>query len=148
MKSAGINFRHMESGDENGVLQLILEVFDQFVAPGYSMEGIQEFGKYIDPDKFRLRLSKGHFCILAENNGRPMGVIEVRGNSRVSLLFVKKNMMGKGTAKGLIDRAIHMCRQRDPDVHRLEVNSSPYAVPVYERSRFHAVGPRQIKKRH
>jgi antitoxin component YwqK of YwqJK toxin-antitoxin module len=51
--------------------------------------------------------------------------------------------MGKGIGRGLLDRAVAMCRRAKPDVMELEVHSSPWAVPVYGRLGFSATGPEQ-----
>jgi GNAT superfamily N-acetyltransferase len=145
MTTSQINYKRMQKGDENTVSDLIYRVFMEFVAPEYSTEGIREFNKYIEPSKFLQRLINDHFCLLAVNEGFPVGVIEVRKSNHISLLFVDKTMMGKGIAKELVNQAIQICQREDPANKRLDVYSSPFALKIYKKLGFHEIGPPQTK---
>jgi GNAT superfamily N-acetyltransferase len=126
----------MKSGEENDVVNLVLEVFDDVVAPQYNNEGITEFRKYAHADALADRLKQGDIVELAAFEGKIIGVIEMRENSHIALLFVKKAHQRQGIARELLGRAIDICRKRKPDLQKITVNSSPNAVGAYHKMGF------------
>ncbi len=140
-----IIYREIEFGEEEEVCKLVLECFDEFVAPGYSMEGVNEFKKYVNPAalKNRLQNSEG-FVILAFNRKQPVGIIEIRSFDHVSLLFVKKDFHKNGIAHKLLNKALEKCINHNPQLEYVDVNSSPYAIEIYERLGFIKTGSEQV----
>jgi GNAT superfamily N-acetyltransferase len=141
-----IIYREIYKGEEERVYRLIADCFSEFVAPGYSEEGIIEFSKYITPKFTEYRLMHDHFILLALDNGMIVGVIEVRNNNHISLFFVKKEYQNKGIGKNLHELAINKCAITIPKVPFVDVHSSPYAVPIYEKLGFAKVSDEQIVK--
>jgi GNAT superfamily N-acetyltransferase len=135
MKSA-ISYREIHYGEEAEACLLVMGCFHEFVAPGYSQEGIAEFARYVDPESMRLRLVNNHFVIVALDRAAIIGVIEVRNNNHISLFFVNKDYQNRGIGRTLHELAIRKCRASSPDVAVIEVNSSPYAVGIYEKLGF------------
>jgi GNAT superfamily N-acetyltransferase len=140
----GITYREIHQGEEENVCKLIIECFDEFVAPGYSEDGIIEFSKYVTPKSTLNRLSKNHFMLLALDGNLIVGVIEVRNNNHISLFFVRKEYQNQGIGKKLHELAIGECKTLNPNVNVIDVNSSPYAVPIYEKLGFAKVSNEQI----
>jgi GNAT superfamily N-acetyltransferase len=140
-----IIYREIFKGEEEDVCHLITDCFGEFVAPGYSEEGIMEFAKYVNPKFTEYRLTHNHFILLALDNGIIVGVIEVRNNNHVSLFFVRKGYQNKGIGKKLHELAINKCKTLRPDVTTIDVHSSPYAVPIYEKLGFLKVSDEQIE---
>ena len=60
-----IEYRRMKSVDEDPVYNFISGVFNQFVAPEYSQEGVDEFMKYVQPEALAGHLKTDHFGIIA-----------------------------------------------------------------------------------
>lgn len=133
-----IKYRVLETGEENEVCDLISEVFNKFVAPGYSEEGIKEFYRYANSEALAARQGNNNFCLVAEMEGRIVGMVEMRNCNHVSLLFVKER--GRGIAKELFNRALEKCITETSECLQVTVNSSPYAVSIYERIGFRVVG--------
>ncbi|MFC1946696.1 GNAT family N-acetyltransferase [Chloroflexota bacterium] len=131
-----IKYREIHDGEEKIACQLVMEVFDEFIAPGYTEEGINEFSKAADPDFMRYRLANNRFILVAFDEDVLTGVIEVRNNNHISLFFVRKEYMGKGIGKTLNKLAIDKCLESNPSLTQIDVNSSPYAVPIYEKLGF------------
>ena len=73
-----IQYRKMKNGDESKTSAFISGVFYQFVAPGFSQEGIDEFMKYIKPDALYSQLKENHFALIATLDSEIIGIIEVR----------------------------------------------------------------------
>ena len=135
----------MQSGEETKINKLIVNVFDKFVAKDYSDEGISEFLKYVKPESL-LKRSGNNFILIAETQGEIVGTIEIRNNNHISLLFVDKDFQKKGIGRELFRKALEICTINKPDLSEISVNSSVYAVPIYEKLDFKQNGAKQINK--
>jgi len=140
----GITYREIYQGEEEDVCKLIIECFNEFVAPRYSEDGIIEFSKYVTPESTLNRLSRNHFILIALDGNFIVGVIEIRNHNHISLFFVRKEYQNQGIGKRLHELAIEKCKTLKPDVNVIDVNSSPYAVPIYEKLGFVKVSNEQI----
>ena len=140
-----IIFRPMRQGEETLVVDLVLAVFDEFVAPQYAQEGVQEFKKFVNSDALIQRLKAGNIVLVAVSGQSINGVIEMRENSHVALLFVKKSHQRQGIAKELIRRSIGICRKRNPNLTSITVNASPNAFEAYKKCGFHGIGREKVK---
>jgi len=138
-----ITYREIRHGEEEKTCLMVMDCFSEFVAPGYSKEGLIEFSKYVNPKFTAYRLAKNHFIMLALDNDILVGVIEVRNDNHISLFFVKKEYQNKGIGKKLHELAINKCKLSKQDVAVIDVNSSPYAVPIYEKFGFTKVKDEQ-----
>jgi GNAT superfamily N-acetyltransferase len=139
-----IIYRATKAGEEQQVCDLVVRVFTEFVAPLYSLEGICEFLTYTaDPDQLRERLRANRFVLVAELQGRMVGVIEVRDCDHISLFFVDGQSQQKGIGKELWRRALDACLADRPELARITVHSSPNAVEAYKRLGFRTEGPQQ-----
>jgi ribosomal protein S18 acetylase RimI-like enzyme len=134
----------MASGEEAEVSDMIACVFNEFVAPEYPPKGIEEFSDYIQPQVLRERADQGHFILLAKHEGKIVGMIEMRGGDHVSLWFVDKRFQGRGIGRQLWTQALAWSRRHWPGVKEITVNSSSYAVKIYERLGFEPRGPQEI----
>ena len=134
----------MEPGEEAGVIDLVSTVFNEFVAPLYSQEGVSEFMKYLRGDELAQRIRSGNFVLLAKSDVDIIGVVEVRDNSHIAMLFVKGSHQKKGIGKELLKMAVEKCKTRNPDIHKITVNSSPNAVSAYRTMGFNALEREQV----
>ena len=138
-------YRLLDAQDMPDVSELVARVFNEFVAPEYSSEGVQVFHRYIQPDAFRSRFQTNHFGLIALAQNKVVGVIEMRDHNHVSLLFVAPEFQRRGVAKELLRQALQICRSNEPRPSDISVNSSSYAVPIYEKLGFDRVGERQVR---
>jgi GNAT superfamily N-acetyltransferase len=136
-----ITYRLMRPGEEAEICDLVISVFGEFIGYRYPPEGVREFFQYAEPSLLRERFLSHHFTLVATQNGRIAGMIEVRDESHICLFFVDKRLHGHGVGRGLFERALERCRQNRPDRAYVDVNSSPNAVEIYERLGFNATGP-------
>ena len=97
-------------------------LFDEFEAPEYSEEGIKEFYSYTTIEGFKGRMEKDHFMLVAMVEGTLAGVIEIRSNYHVCLLFVDKQHHEKGIARRLLERAISIAKENQPGNFSIDVN--------------------------
>jgi GNAT superfamily N-acetyltransferase len=136
-----IFYRVMRPGEETEINGLVVPVFSEFIGCHYPPEGVREFLRYAAPASFRERFLSNHFTLVATKDDRIVGMIEVRDDSHVCLFFVDKRLHGQGIGRGLLERALLMCRENRPGLEFVDVNSSPNSVGVYERLGFSQVQP-------
>ncbi|MGN0457855.1 MAG: GNAT family N-acetyltransferase [Eubacterium sp.] len=108
-------------------IDLIWEVFLQFEAPEYSQEGIEYFRASLD-DKERTRALKWYGAF---DRGNLVGVLTMREPQHIGGFFVKADCQGRGFGRRLF-KAI----KNDYEKQVFTVNSSPYAVQIYEHLGF------------
>jgi GNAT superfamily N-acetyltransferase len=138
-------FRPMKAGEEISVVDLVMNVFNEFVAPLFPQEGIAEFKKFVYADAMAERLRAGNIIMLAETDQQIVGIIEIRENNHIALLFVERSHQNLGIAKELIGRSIEICRKRKLDIKRITVNSSPNAIKIYEKIGFKSIEDEKVK---
>ena len=92
------------------------------------------------------RVGSDHLVVVAHTVDGLAGMIEIRQNNHVSLLFVGKRFQRQGIARKLLHNALAEARQQAPDLERVTVNSSRYGVPAYEKLGFQQTGPERIVK--
>ncbi len=140
-----IEIRIMQAGEEEKICDMVVRTFDRYVAPGYSIQGEEEFLKYANPQKLSERNGKNHFTLAAWIHNLVVGMIEVRNYRHISMFFVDQFYQGQGIGKILHQRALVICLQHVPDLECISVFSSPFAVPIYERLGFETTGPDQYQ---
>jgi GNAT superfamily N-acetyltransferase len=140
-----LTYRLMNQEDIPEVCELIGRVFDAFVAPEYSVEGVQEFYRYIQSGAFQERLQNNHFGLIAIAQKPVVGMLEMRNCSHLSLMFVAVEFQGQGIAKELLRQSLQICQAQVQGLSEISVHSSPYAVPLYERMGFHPTGKMQVR---
>ena len=115
-------------------VSLVWEVFSRFEAPEYSAEGIKEFRSFLDNESEMQKLNfYGAFI-----EGKLAGVLAMR-QQHISLFFVDEKYHRRGIGKNLFETM-----QKDFGIKRFTVNSSPYAVKIYERLGFKSTDTEQI----
>ena len=136
-----IVYDSMKESEVDCVYDLIVRVFHEHVAPVYSDNGIDTFLSKISPTTL-LEVNKGEssFVIVARQENIIIGMLAVREESHVALIFVESQHQGKGIGKSLIDEAIKICKERNPGLTAITVSSSPNSKKFYEGIGFTAQG--------
>jgi GNAT superfamily N-acetyltransferase len=137
-----VHYRAMNIGEEAAVMALVRPVFDRFEAPEYAPQGVEEFYHFANAESMRLRAGT-HFCLVAEAEGKLVGMIEIRNCQHIALLFVDAGWHRRGIARTLFELALEECRRRIGELKLFTVNSSPYAIPFYRSVGFAAVAEEQ-----
>jgi len=123
--------------DEIGeALYLTWNVFQQYEAPDYTQEGVEEFYRSIHDEKYLSELCwYGAFV-----QDDLVGVLATRSaGTHIALFFVK----GKYHRQG-IGKQLYRVAWAENHSNVMTVNSSPYAVPVYHKLGFKDTDSEQI----
>ena len=114
----------------NEVIQLIKQTFLEFVAPDYDESGINNFFKFAEDEDLLKQL----VFYAALHNNKIIGILAVDVK-----FFVDKNLQNTGIGTALFKRFLNESMPK-----AVTVNSSPFAVKVYEKLGFTATSSRQV----
>ena len=123
-------------------LDLIWDVFQEFVSPDYSAEGTATFKKFIDYNSIVQKVDTGEMKLWGGFiNNNLVGAIATMRTNHISMLFVKKEYQGQGIAKNLFQKVVDSCKSENQST--ITVNSSPYAVEAYHHLGFQEINTEQ-----
>jgi len=139
--------KEIGKNDLKQALDLVNKVFSEFVAVDYSEQGKETFQNYLKTkyDEVSADIQTGHKKLWGYyENGEIVGVIASRDKSHIALMFVDKQHHKKGIARKLFDTMLAET-ENDTNVTQITVNSSPYAVEIYEHLGFKKTDEQQEK---
>ncbi len=126
--------RALRPEEVGAALDLVWAVFQEFEAPDYTPEGVEEFYKSIHDESYLSQLA--WYGALAGE--ALVGVIATRSaGTHIALFFVDGSHHRQGIGRRLFQAA------RGAAPHKMTVHSSPYAVPVYHKLGFRDTAPEQ-----
>ena len=140
-----VSIRRMEPGEEDQICQLVLQVFNDFVAQLYEHEGVEEFTRYVEAKLMAKRVQSNHFILIAEANEKLIGTVEMKNFNHISLLFVSREKQHQGVGRQLVKEALRIARLHNPELSEVDVHSSPNAVDAYKKFGFHTAGPETLE---
>ncbi len=128
--------RQIEESEYSEAIATVWKVFLKYNAPTYSADGVYNFRKFLtDEQLFRL-FCNGDYPIFASFSDNDMsGVVSLRNENHISLLFVSEEWQGKGIATRLLEYLCDYCRNKG-GLDYITVNSSPYAEGFYHHFGF------------
>ncbi|MDM0115992.1 GNAT family N-acetyltransferase [Variovorax sp. J22R133] len=129
------------TGDAEAISQLIRGLVHHFTVDPDG-RGAEVFLSAITPGAIGGYVAAPNFCyFVARAQERLVGVVGVRDNTHLYHLFVDASCQGQGLSRRLWEQA-RTCAVEAGNHSGFTVNSSPNAIPVYERFGFRAVGER------
>ena len=131
------HIRRIEDSEYETASEVILLTFRDCVASSMEPQGIKIFDEFAAAEAIRSHDAIGSSTYLALDGAHLVGVLHVRDDDHISLLFVLPALHGKGIGRALIDIA-------DQSNRLLTVNSSINATHSYESYGFSASGPEQV----
>ncbi|MES2759780.1 MAG: GNAT family N-acetyltransferase [Pseudomonadota bacterium] len=140
-----MEIRPIEEGDLPQVARLLRELSIKFIVHESTPEGAATFLRENDEAAIRRYIEIGHVYHVAQIDGEIAGFIAVRDRSHLFHMFVGMKWQGQGVARRLWEVArMHAIDSGGSGV--FTVNSSNYALPVYEAMGFVRTAPMQCVK--
>lgn len=140
MKKEEILIRNAYQEEWTEVIGLVWKVFMEFEADDYEEEGIESFCSFItDNTLYRMFQTGSYQVMVAVYHQKIIGMIGLRSNIHISLLFVEPAYHRNGIGRSLIQFASHYLLS-EFGADRLTVNASPYGLAFYERMGFQPTG--------
>ncbi|MBR6771056.1 MAG: GNAT family N-acetyltransferase [Lachnospiraceae bacterium] len=125
-------------------MSLAWKTFLRFEAQDYGAEGVKSFEDFItDHTLYRMFLMGVYQMFVAFYGDTMVGLISLRSDSHISLLFVDADHHRQGVGRALIDRLCEYLRT-EMGISRVTVNASPYGVGFYHRLGFTDLGQEQV----
>lgn len=136
-----IHFAHKEDWED--AMGLAWKTFLEFEAEDYAPEGIRSFEDFIsDTGLKRMFLSGDYQMLVATSRGRMVGMVTLRNQTHISLLFVEKSCHRQGIGRALVGGMADYAKKRF-GARFLTVNASPYGVSFYHKIGFKDLGSQQ-----
>ena len=135
----------LEPADVDATMAVVRETFDACVDPYYDPEGRELFARVVTADYLRSLPHRQGFTLVAKLDGRAVGMCALRDGHHITLFFVLREFQGRGIGRKLFDAAQERARRSLPWLTKLEVHSSPVAVPVYQALGFTVTGPEAVE---
>lgn len=104
--SVDVRYRLMQRGEEESVCALVEKVFNEFVAPDYDLDGVNEFFRFANPPALAGRAGTEQVVMVAEKGPDLVGIIEILNCNHIAMLFVI--CRGRGIAKELLKSSGNM----------------------------------------
>lgn len=121
-------------------IALAWKTFLKFEAGDYSEEGIRRFEDFItDTTLHRMFLMGSYQMFVALDEKRIVGMLTLRGNSHISLLFVDENYHRQGIGRALIEY-LREYLLSEAGIGKVTVNAAPYGVAFYHKLGFTDLG--------
>lgn len=130
-----MNIRPATIADAEAISALIIELSDPFYTSP-TRDGAEPFLASVSTEAQRNYMAAGNFSYhVAESDGRLVAVVALRDNSHLFHLFVAKPLQGSGLARRLWN-IVKTNAMAAGNPGQFTVNSSPNAVPIYEKFGF------------
>lgn len=126
-------------------MALAWRTFLQFEANEYPPEGVKNFERFVtDSTIYRMFLIGSYHLFVAYAGTMLVGMITLRDDSHISLLFVDERYHRQGIGRALVQYVKNYLVSGNRVTH-LTVNASPYGVEFYHKLGFQDVRPQEQK---
>ena len=135
-KMDDILIRPITVAEWDEAMQIAWDTFILFEAPEYSKQGIESFRNFVKDPILKTLFVEGKYKVIAAfDKGFMVGILGVRNETHISLLFVDSEYHRRGIARRLMNRIFEMT-YKEYGKREMTVNSSPYAVGFYHKIGF------------
>ena len=134
-----VTIRAATEDDIDAISELLTGLAERFITPDYTTAGRRHLLAEYSSASIRDHMRDGVVFMLAEHEDRVVGVVGIGHRRHLWALFTAADYQRRGIARRLWKAATGTGIE-----HPFTVNASRYAVPVYERLGFVAVGPEKI----
>ena len=136
IKPIRISLRPAYRNEWDDAMALAWRTFMQFEACDYTPEGIESFQDFItDTVLYRMFVMGAYQLFGAYHNNQMVGMISLRDETHISLLFVDRRYHKMGIGRGLIEYVSRYVLTEEGH-ESITVNAAPYAIGFYHRMGF------------
>jgi ribosomal protein S18 acetylase RimI-like enzyme len=141
-RTFSLRIRTAKTGDSESISKLICTLSERFITADFNPRGREFLLSSMTPASIRKYIQSGYRYHVAETDNKLVGVAAVRDNTHLYHFFVAEQYQRQGIARKLWQVAMEAC-MAEKEVSEFTVNSSEYALEVYEKLGFVAqLGPR------
>lgn len=138
---AEYKIREASAEDWEEAMNLAWKTFQKFEAPIYPKRGTESFLEFIsEPRLFEMfRQGLYRMYLAVSDSGEILGMITLRNENMISLLFVEEAWHRKGIGRQLVWYAASIVKEEYGKAFCI-VLSAPYAVKFYQKLGFYETG--------
>ncbi len=126
-------------------MALAWRTFLRFEAQDYPPEGVRNFERFVsDQTIYRMFIIGSYHLFVAYAGTKLVGMITLRDDSHISLLFVDEKYHRQGIGRALV-QCVSDFLVSESRASRMTVNASPYGVEFYHKLGFRDVRPQEQK---
>ena len=131
-----IVIRKAVMADWEETMAMTWRTFLKFEAKDYGMEGVDSFRNFIsDPLLRRMFLLGTYHMFVATYHEKIVGMVSLRNENHISLLFVDEMYHKRGIGRRLIDTIGEFSRE-EYGKSDITVNAAPYGLGFYKKIGF------------
>lgn len=136
-----ILIRKATIADWEETMTMTWRTFMRFEAKDYGVEGVENFRNFIsDPMLRRMFILGTYHMYVATHLGKIIGMVSLRDENHISLLFVDEAYHRKGIGRRLID-TIGAFSKEEYGKDEITVNAAPYGFGFYRKIGFCSISP-------
>lgn len=138
-KAQNIVIRPLYREEWDDAMALAWRTFNRFDAADYTKEGIISFQNFITDSVLHKMFILGSYQVFgAFENRKIVGMISLRNEIQISLLFVEAQYHKQGIGKALIEYLSNYVLNEEGH-QKVKVNAAPYALGFYHKLGFYDV---------
>ncbi len=127
--------RKMDVRDIEAVSAICCTSFSNSIAVTLSEEGKETFANIAASNAFLGRMKGDNLMLIAENDKKIEGIIELKEGRHVAMLFISPDRQKKGIGRNLLSSALKYAK-----VETVTVSASLSSIPAYEKYGFECKG--------
>ena len=136
IKAVPIQVRPAYREEWDDAMSLAWRTFMKFEAADYTKEGIESFREFVtDSTLYRMFIIGSYQLFCAFYHNRIVGMISLRNETHISLLFVEASYHKHGIGRALIEYVSNYVLLEE-GFKVITVNAAPYAVGFYHKLGF------------
>lgn len=127
--------------DWEDAITLAWRTFLKFEADDYGTSGIKSFRKFLADNALKRMFLLGKYTMfVAAEDQKIIGMISLRNENHISLLFVDENYHHKGIGRALIRHTEQYLRE-ELHLNSITVDAAPYAIEFYHKLHYRDTQP-------
>jgi GNAT superfamily N-acetyltransferase len=138
--------RHATVADASAISALVCAGFNEHIAPAWEPQAQRHFHAENQADMLVSKIADAALCLVFEQGTELLGVIFLPRPTLVQLFFVAPDHLRQGIGRKLWRAVRAELEQHHTDVRTVELNSSPYAVAVYQALGFFPISKAYRRK--
>lgn len=136
-----VDIRFIDELEWEDAMSLVYRTFLKFDAQMFTEEGNQHFKEFVSDNFLKRMFEAGEYQVVgAYHLGKIVGIISLRNNNHISLLFVDEEFHRHGIGRALILSVGDYVKLKLHE-DKLTVNAAPYATEFYHKVGFEDLGP-------
>jgi len=144
IKPIRITIRPAYRNEWDDAMALAWRTFMRFEARDCTLKGIESFQDFVTDTILHKMFVLGEYQLFgAYDNNVIVGMLSLRSQTHISLLFVDEKYHKMGIGRQLMEYVCNYVRDEEGH-HRVTVNAASYAIGFYHRVGFVETGKKQM----